>query len=212
MKDLKTKYIRAIILKDEITSYHNELIAEEDWDKKVRLFKNCFVCLDILRESFNNFNVLQKDDKTLSTKSRDLKKRLRFINHLRNKISGHIDETVLDKLVQWEPFIFNQGFKGNIEAQLLLTYKSLLESAINSYLDENSNQKIFKTEIDLVYPEDQTLFFNFVGKLNYDSVEFLADIITKLDKLINYWDESQLGNMATKAGKTNFKITNANIK
>jgi hypothetical protein len=45
-----------------------------------------------------------KNGKELTEKAKSLKKRLEFINHLRNKISGHIDEKVIEKAIQWEPF------------------------------------------------------------------------------------------------------------
>lgn len=208
MEKLKTKYIRAIILKDEILAYHTELNAEKDWNRKVRLFKNCFVSLDIFRDSLNSFKDFLKEDQELALKSRSLRKKLQFINHIRNKISGHLDEVVLEKLVQWEPFIFNEGFKGNNEAKLLLVYKSLLESAINSYINNDSNQKIFKTEIDLLYPENQTLFFNYIGDLNIDSISFLDVIIDKLDSRIDHWDKSQMETFATRSGKTDFNLKN----
>lgn len=208
MEKLKTKYIRAIILKDEILAYHTELNAEKDWNRKIRLFKNCFVSLDIFRDSLNSFKDFLKEDQELALKSRSLRKRLQFINHIRNKISGHLDEVVLEKLVQWEPFIFNEGFKGNNEAKLLLVYKSLLESAINSYIDNDSNQKVFKTEIDLLYPENQSLFFNYIGDLNIDSISFLDVIIDKLDSQIDHWDKTKMEKFATIAGKTDFNLKN----
>lgn len=34
-------------------------------------------------------------------------------------------------------------------ASIILVYKSLLESAINSYLDEEGHKKYFDTEIDI---------------------------------------------------------------
>lgn len=209
MDRLKAKYVRAIILKDDIVSFHTELNAEQNWSKKMRLFKNCFTCLAIFRDSMSCYTEFCREDSALSLMSRDLRKRLEFVTHIRNKISGHLDDVILEKLVQWEPFIFSKLSQGNENGQLILVYKSLLESAINSYLDSESQQRVFKTEIDLFYPKNATLFFNYVGDLNVDSIDFLKLMLDKLDEKIEYWDHSQLEKMATRAGQTDFNLKNS---
>lgn len=60
---IKETYFRTILIKDDITIYHKELSKETDWNKKLRLFKNCFIALDILRDSFCHFNMLLKNEK-----------------------------------------------------------------------------------------------------------------------------------------------------
>ncbi|MFZ1789193.1 MAG: hypothetical protein WAT92_12800 [Saprospiraceae bacterium] len=206
MTNYKETYFRIILLKDDIDIYHKNLTTETDWNKKLRLFKNCFVSLDVLRDSFRHFNLLLLGEKELKAKAKNLKNRLEFINHLRNKIGGHLDEKVISKAVQWEPFIFNEGIKDNEEAMKFLIYKSLLESSINSYLNSNSKQKVFDTEIDLVYPPDQNLFFNYVGELNCDAIDFLTDLERILKQKIEFWDNKSLMNMAIKAGETDFNL------
>lgn len=203
---IKEKYFRTILIKDDITIYHKELSEETDWNKKLRLFKNCFIALDILRDSFCHFNMLLKNEKKLTEKAKDLKKRLTFINHLRNKISGHLDEKVISKAVQWQPFIFSQEIKDNEEGMKALIYMSLIESSINSYIDIDSKQKVFDTEIDLLYPPNQKMFFNYVGNLNVDAIDFLSDIENILKERIIFWDKNELFRMALKAGKTDFNL------
>jgi hypothetical protein len=100
MDEFKTTYLRAIILLDDISSYHQSLNNENEWNEKLRLFKNCFVALDIFRDSFRIFSALLRENAALSNKARDLKRRLQFINHVRNIISGHLAENLLEKAVQ----------------------------------------------------------------------------------------------------------------
>lgn len=203
---IKETYFRTILIKDDITIYHKELSEETDWNKKLRLFKNSFIALDILRDSFCHFNLLLRNEKQLTVKAKSLKKRLEFINHLRNKISGHLDEKVITKAVEWEPFIFSQEIKHNEKGRKYLIYKSLIESSINSYIDKDSKQKVFDTEIDLLYPPNQEIFFNYVGNLNVDAINFLSDIENILKEKIIFWDKNELFRMALKAGKTDFNL------
>ncbi|MGM1057465.1 MAG: hypothetical protein ACQEWG_16385 [Bacteroidota bacterium] len=206
MENYKSTYLRTIILIDDISSYHIELDEVENWNKKLRLLKNCFVALDILRDSFIHYNGLVKEDDVLVKQAKDIKKRLQFINHVRNKVSGHLDRSILEKAVQWEPQIFKKANHTNQEGQLLLTYKTLLESAINSYIDNDSVQKIFKTEIDLFYQPDQTLFLNFMGELNQDAINFLTNIKNLIADRIEFWGDHQLIEQAIIAGNTDFRL------
>ena len=206
MDKLKTKYLRAIILKNEITEHHKKLNDEQDFIKKMILFKNCFVTLDILRDSFSHFNEIQNENNKLAEKSRSLKKRLKFTNHIRNKISGHLEEDLLEKAIQWEPQIFKAATKNNKEFQIILSYKTIIESAINSYLDENLKQKVFDTEIDLLFTPNRTLFYNYIGEINIDSINYLSEIILILENKIEFWADEKMYEMAKKAGETEFKL------
>lgn len=202
----KTTFLRALIIYDDIANYHNDLNKAEDWNQKLRLLKNCLIALDIFRDSFGYLSFLIKENTNLAETGRALRRRLSFINHLRNKISGHLDQDLLHKAVQWEPFIFSYNLKSNQEGRLILAYKTLLESGINSYIDQESRQKVFDTEIDLFYPPDQALFFNYIGELNKESLDFLQTILHKLENEIDHWTADQILEMAQKAGLTDFKL------
>lgn len=108
--------------------------------------------------------------------------------------------------MQWEPCIFSDKTKENESAQLFLAYKTLLESAINSFIDKESKQKVFDTEIDLLYPPNQTLFFNYIGELNTDSIYLLREILAILRDKIGFLDESQVMLAYIKAGETDFRL------
>lgn len=206
MDNIKSTYLRALILFDDITNYHNALNNEIDWSKKFRLFKNCFIALDIFRDSFNDFSSLISGNQELIGLGRNLRKKLEFINHLRNKISGHLDPKLLERAVEWEPHIFAVEMSSKKEAQILLTYKTLLESGINSFIDNDSNQKVFETEIDLFYPPNRKLFFDYMGELNLNSIYYLGAIIDILENKIEFWSNDKMLEMAYKAGMTDFNL------
>jgi hypothetical protein len=149
---------------------------------------------------------LLRENAALSNKARDLKRRLQFINHVRNIISGHLAENLLEKAVQWEPCIFFDKTKDNESLQLSLVYKTLLESAINSFIDKESMQKVFSTEIDLLYPSNQRLFFNYIEELNSYSIYLLNEIVHILRNKITFLDEKQALLASVKAGETDFRL------
>lgn len=206
MDKQKTTYLRAIILKNDISIYHQALEDEKDWNKKIRLLKDCFIALSLFKDSCSHFSKFVKNNKDLVVKIRSLKKRLPFIKHLRNKISGHLDEKLLEKAVEWEPMIFSKKIKDNEYGKLFLIYKTLLESGINSFVDKDFKQKVFNKEIDITYPPDQTLFFNFIGTLNLETIDFLTELIKLLDKSNEYWKDDQMIEMVQKASKTSFDL------
>ncbi|MCU7552843.1 hypothetical protein OCK74_27235 [Chitinophagaceae bacterium LB-8] len=199
-------YIRAILVKDDIKYYHKLLDNQSEIGEQFRLIKYCLVHLNVLRESINDFNFIIKDRYDLSSKAREIKRKLEFVNHLRNKISGHLDSKVLNNAIQWEPHIFHVNIKDEETVQLLLIRKSLLESAINSYIDNDGNHKVFRTEIDFNFPKDKTLFLNFLGELNESSIAWLDDMAKLIKEKIDFWDNSKIIEMAKRAGETDFNL------
>lgn len=204
-KNLKANYVRCLILRHDLQCFHDELSNEPDYTKKLRLLRNCFTSLNVVKESLNDFSFIIKNNKNLVTKAKRLKKRYEFITHLRNKAYGHLDQLLLEKAAQWEPHIFHAKAKDN-DAGLMFAYKSLLESAINSYVDNESNQKVFGTEIDLTYPSNETLFLNYVGDLNLDTIKILNEISKDISRGINFLDDKGVLTAAIDASDTDFKL------
>jgi hypothetical protein len=160
----------------------------------------------VLRDSSLHFKDLIKDNEDLLKKSKSINRKLEFVNHLRNKICGHLDQNLLIKAAQWEPQIFRTEINDNKEIQLSLAYKTLIESGINSFIDNESNQKVFNTKIDLFLPHNQRMFFNYIDELNKNTIDFLSSIITLLENQLEFWDDIKLMEMARKAGKTDFRL------
>lgn len=199
-------YARILILEDELQYLHKWLQDDGEWQIKLITLKHSFTTLMILKQSFQHFNFLLSKDPELTQLAKTLKARLEFINHIRNRISGHLDEIVLDKAIQWEPMIFFDLNRNNEGLKTLLLNKSLIESAINSYLDKDANQKVFNTEIDLIYPPDNKLFFQFIDKLTIDSIDLLKKLKSMVEIKVKYWSNENLVETMKKAGKTDFDL------
>ena len=124
-----------------------------------------------------------------------------------SKITGHIENDAIGNSVQWEPTIFQDSLKDNELMQRFLLYRSILESAINSYIDANGKHKIFKQEIDIIYPDTCKLFYTYHMQLIKDSLEYLRKLKNTMNSKIIYF-HGLPANLIKNAGETDFKTKN----
>ena len=74
-------------------------------------------------------------------KTRSLRKKLGFINHVKNKAVGHLDKALLERAAHWSPQLFYQNAKGNEKYRVFESYRAVLESSINSFLSDEGRQQ-----------------------------------------------------------------------
>lgn len=186
-KKYKRDYFRSIILLKEIEFFSDHLFIKDEYDKDPQkaikqyideqiYLKYDFLPLNLLRESISSFNSYCENNDKLTKKKRKLNKELEFINHLRNKVSGHLSDEAIDKMVQWIPEIYDENAKQNTTYQEYQIYRGLLEVAINSYQDTDGNQKQFGKEIDIQIPEYKKLFDDYLLETVNDAINFLECI------------------------------------
>lgn len=203
MDILKRDYVICKILLREIKVYADHVFIEEIRNEIEDPAEKNVVMAVFIRglctqlNSFNEllkknvFNEYSKDDVDLVQISRELKKELEFINHLRDHMCAHIDENTIEKLVQWEPTIFNKDFLEIENAQDYFIYKSMLETGINSFLAEDGRQKVFNQEIDLYLKQDNEMFMSYLSSVTDKVVDFLWNIKNKINKKIEYFSIPQ---------------------
>jgi hypothetical protein len=206
--EIRKLLLGLFLLKDELDYFHQSLDNESNIINKFRLIKQNLIILNTFLESLNKFNPYVKQNQELKLKTRSIRKRGELINHMRNKIGGHLDEDVLIRSAQWTPHIFHKTAKENRDSQILLSYKSIIEASINSYIDlsDNEKQKEFGKEIDLTYPPDETLFYNYLGDLNSDSIEWIKTVIKIIEKDFEYFDDEETLYQSKIAGLTDFNL------
>lgn len=213
MYEKKAQYLNVLILTHELEHY---FIKKNYLDPY--LFFSHVDCSLFFREL--NFNILtinkfvefvRKYQKNIpkniefNTIHQKLTNEYQFIKHLRNKISGHLDKILLEKAAQWEPTVFFNTINKN--TQITLAYKTLFESAINSYIDDEGRHKIFDSEIDLFYPENNVLFLDTIHNINEQSLKLLLIIKKSLESDIEFiTNKNQLFENERRAGETDFNI------
>jgi len=132
-------------------------------------------------------------------------KKLAFAKYLRNKYVGHIHPLLIAKAIEWQPLL--RHTPGNLAdpkfAQLLNLW--LLETTINTYVDDNEKHKLFESETDLMYPPDWQRFLGFLEETIRGSISYLKLLVQIWAPTLVQPDSRVFDlEMAAKAGKTKF--------
>lgn len=135
-----------------------------------------------------------------------LRKNLDFAKYMRNQYVAHIHPALIAKAIEWQPSLrILTGDLKNSKAMLMVNLW-LLETTINTYVDDKGANKIFETETDVMFPPDWQRFLRFVevtirGALAY--LRLLIDLWSPLYKLPE--GNSLDREIFEKAGQTEFK-------
>lgn len=190
-KKHKRDYLRTIVLLKEIKFFSDHLFKEQyrsndavamlqkHIDNQIYL-KYDFIPLNLLRESLDSFSIYCKDNPELSAQYKRLKKDLDFVNHLRNKVGAHLSDEAMDKMIQWNPDIYDDRARTNALFQEYQIYRAMMEVAINSYLDEKGRQ----TEID--FELESNTFYTYLLNTVRLSIHFLEEIQNIIRPNIKY--------------------------
>jgi hypothetical protein len=194
-KKYKRDFLRTVILLKEIKFFSDHLFKEQyrsndavamlqkHIDNQIYL-KYDFIPLNLLRESLENFSIYCKDNPEQVAQYKRLKKDLDFINHLRNKVGAHLSDEALDKMIQWNPDIYNENARTNSAVQEYQIYRAMMDVAINSYLDEKGRQKQFGTEID--FELESKTFYTYLLNTVRLAIRFLEEIQNIIRPNIKY--------------------------
>lgn len=194
-KKYKRDFLRTAILLKEIKFFSDHLFKEQykSYDAAAMLQKHIdnqiylkydFIPLNLLKESLEHFSIYCKDNLELSAQYKKLKKDLDFVNHLRNKVGAHLSDEALDKMIQWNPDIYDDRARTDMLFQEYQIYRSMMEVAINSYLDTNGQQKQFGTEID--FELESKTFYTYLLNTVHLSIRFLEEIQNIIRPNIKY--------------------------
>jgi len=211
--EARKQLLGLFLMKDELFNFHQLMVLEENPFKMFKIIKQNIITLNTFFESLGRYSFLIKNNPDLKELTRSIRKRKGLINHMRNKIGGHLDDDVLIRSAQWIPYIFHEKSKENREIQIGLSYQALLEAAVNSYIDlyDNERQKEFGKEIDLNYPPDQALFLNFLEALNSDSLKWIKSAIEIIESDFEYLNDEGIIYQSRIAGFTDFNLKNTFI-
>lgn len=204
----KSDFICLTILWHDLKCFDEDLSQfSENIDslvRKMRNTRNVFVSLHNLKDSMNRIKIDGGEE--FLSETRSLRRELDFIVHIRNKGVGHLDRVLLERAAQWTPEMFLISAHENDDYLAFLSYKAVLESTINSYLSEEGEQKVFKTEIDFLYPPNADLFFAFLSGIVKRSIAWLENAREIVRSEIDLHSDDKAMEMGGIAGKTNFNL------
>jgi len=204
----KAHYINLLLLRDELQHF-DKLLGETildsgSWLTKLRTTRSVFLTLNNVKDASNRIRIEGSNE--FAVKTRNLKKSLLFANHFRNRGIGHLDDTLLKRAVQWSPQLFYEESKDSEDFKIIEAQRTIIESCINSFIDKEGKVKIFKTEIDLMYPPDAKLFFSYLSKLVNETLEWLSEAIGIIFTDIKHHSDAEIKELAAIAGQTNFNL------
>lgn len=206
----KAHYVKLLLLRDEL-QYFDGVLSQaitnsESWSGKLRATRSVFVALNNVKDAANDKQI--DGDEAFVSKTRNIRKKLAFANHFRNRGIGHLDDTLIQRAVQWNPHLFHANLKGNETLKIIEAQRAIIEACINSYTDQNGKQKYFDTEIDLNYPPDAKVFFVYLSEIVKDAIEWLADAENRVFETIDYHNDDRILEMSAVAAKTSFDLRN----
>lgn len=136
-----------------------------------------------------------------------LRKNLAFSKYLRNKVIGHIHPQLVAKAIEWQPILHHAPGHLSDPKFVVLVNIWLLETAINTYVDEDGSHKVFDSETDLMYPPDWKRFVDFLEVTIRGSLAYLQQLNELWAPKHAPADAEAFDlDLAIKAGKTEFKF------
>jgi len=204
----KSQYLNLLLLKDEL-QYFDALLSEiiidtNSWLSKLRATRGVFLTLNNAKDAAVRMRI--KNSTEFTSKTRSLRKNLIFANHFRNRGIGHLNDTLLERAAQWSPQIFHESFKGDYNFKIIEAQRTIIESCINSFIDKDGKQKIFGTEIDLMYPPNAEQFYSYLSALVGETIDWLNEAAEILLNYIDHHTDDEMSELAAIAGQTNFDL------
>ncbi|EPS9111469.1 hypothetical protein ACVURN_004483 [Klebsiella pneumoniae] len=166
------------------------------------ILKSAFVALSNLVDFESSIRRLYKESPHLSRIYKTASKEFEFAKYIRNKFAGHIHPELLAKSIEWNPEI--RFIIDRTDEQKVMWYCNIwvLETAINTYVDNDGNHRVFESETDLLFPDDQTRFRLFLEKVIKTGIQYLTELgvvlRSKTDKpaevleSLDYWKTAGL--------------------
>lgn len=208
--DAKKAYLTMLLALDDITASTDIMKnVRYDTDSLLSYFRNFRFLVITLTNLTDNLSQIERSIKSLgfqSTKISKLRRNLDFIKHIRNKGVGHLDPQLLEKSIQWQPSLFSLEMKGNLIPSAIFSNIAILELAINSYVEESGEHKVFSSVIDFVYPPDFKEITDYMLLVSQQSVDYMAPRLEFLEENIKYYEPSAMLHTSSVAASIDFNL------
>ena len=116
----------------------------------------------------------------LSEKIDTFKANAELFSYLRNKFAGHLMNDLVEKALEWKhelKMMLDKEYNPTIVSVFNLFF---LETAINTYVDDQGRHKLFDSETDLVYPPDEKHF----RETLLESIDVASEFLDVLEQVL----------------------------
>ena len=148
-------------------------VQEKGLLPSIAYIKIAFFAFHNLRDLERRIRSMYSQYRGLSEKFDSFKANAELFSYLRNKFAGHLTNDLVEKALEWKPelkMMLDKEYDPTIVAVYNLFF---LETAINTYVDDQGRHKFFDSETDLLYPPDEKRFRETLLESIDDASEFL---------------------------------------
>lgn len=195
--------VKSQLLRADLVAADEHFVAHGYNDMTgIVLLKSALVAVSNLVDFEPSISRLYKEAPHLSAFYKTASKEFKFAKYLRNKFAGHIHPELLAKAIEWKPEL--RFLADRMDEQQIMWFCNLcvLETAINTYVDQSGEHLVCDSETDLFFPDDQTRFRLFLEKIIKTGVQYLTELgivlRSKIDKPVEglesleYWKTAGL--------------------
>lgn len=187
------RYIAARLLQADLLALDAHFLATGLADMTgIICLKSALLTLNNLVDFEKTVSDIYKDHQTLSTVYSDNRRKFEFAKYLRNKFVGHIHTDLVDKAIEWRPELRYLAVQMNDPKVMHGVNIFILETAINTYVNEDGKHKIFDSETDLVYPPDWKRFIDYLEQSIRAAILYLNDVCEALSPAITHPELNQI--------------------
>lgn len=208
--DAKKAYLTMLLALEDITA-STEIMknVRNNADALLSYFRNFRFLVITLTNLADNLNQIERSLNTLgfqNSKVSKLRRELDFIKHIRNKGVGHLNPQLLEKSIQWQPSLFSLELKGKLIPNSILSNIAILELAINSYVKESGEHKVFSSIVDFALPKDFKKITDYMLSLSQECADYMAPRLEFLEDNIKYYEPSEILHTSSVAATTDFNL------
>jgi hypothetical protein len=181
--DTRCELLRALIVQADLVMLDESLQEHDQSAERFLLrIRQLLVCLDNFRELLERTSRATGQNGKIVEARRRIMPRLKQMSYLRNRIGGHIDDTVLSLVVADRPGLFVKGI--SLETQALGAAVGLLDNAINSKTDDAGIPTLFTDFFDFWFPGDRVRLAHLLEALVEEAMALTSDLVEELQKQV----------------------------
>jgi hypothetical protein len=140
------------------------------------LVKQCLVAIANMADLERTIRSMYKANPELSAAFRAHQNVYEFAKYVRNQMIGHVSPDLIDKAIEWKPELHWLLQDSHDKANILINLY-VLETALNTYVDEDEKHLVFEGDTDLSYPPDWQRFLGWLTSLTREGIAFLKAVV-----------------------------------
>jgi hypothetical protein len=119
---------------------------------------------------------MYKEHPEISVEFKKSSKQFGFAKYIRNILVGHTNDALIAEAIAWKPELHSLLVSDDEKASFLVNL-FILETALNTYVDDKEKHLVFEGDTDLLYPPDWQRFLGFLTEIVRGGMAFLIALI-----------------------------------